>query len=1319
MAPSSQPDLYATLCVERGASSEEIKASYRKLALKHHPDKNPGDANAHDSFQQISIAYSVLSDAGKRRYYDKHGSTDELDTDPREYVAMFQEMLMEMLGGAHALMDMMSGLSTRELSRLPPFPFPKELFPPGTFPPGVRFSSEGLEGMPPSVEEMLQNPEELAALLAEMPRAGGRGGGSRARQRAWGRANSRQAAAAAAAADEDGSSGEWTEADSDDESGVDSGDGDEESDDGPVQAAAAPPSSLRGAAAVASVGTPSVGASPVRQAACTVGDAVPGCTTGASPATSVSGINGQAPGQAGLQPLQQQQQQHHQQQSLQRPQQHTAGQRTAQHLKQHTSQHPQQQQQQQSSRCGTQGMCDPLVVRDWLAAARGCDLSLLQMYHSAEPRLLLAQGPGLGQTALHWLAAKGSSEGVAWMLSRGAPVDMVNAEEATPLHSAARNGQLEVVRILVAAAATNSSSSSSDSNGSGDSNGGNRAAAWRLATSLDSDGCCAQQLAVEYGHLDVAMYLEQVALPEQGPHLLSAGHGSLPQQRQVHQPEHQSKQQQDQQQQQQHQQQQQQQQQEEEPQQQHQTQRQEQQQGQRMFAGLTSSRRSATTPASAGASGVPVSTGAPAISGGSLPDPDSGSLCVDGTAMQEEVVAPATPAAIAAAGATATDATAAAAPTAESAAPAAPASTPVTAAAAPAAADSPLTAPATAAAATTATAACDAEARALRRAALQAEAEAADREEEKEEAGRDAAAVAAAAAAGVSRDQGRAWLESARGGRLAEMQAMLREAPQLLAYAGQGTSFGFTGHTALHWACAKGHTDAVRWLLGAGAPVEAGNQSGNTALHAAATNEQLEVVAVLVVEGGADVMRVDDLGDTPRDLLLRKQLHAAVAHLDLLSRVAQLRLLPPEAWGVRGMRTLLALADVDALGFAERREFTTACAAVLARHPCRILVSEEARDRIWTAPTPGPNSTLEASGGSSGSGGGSGGGGSGGRVAPTVQTAAIRSIAHPTPPASASTSHTGPQNRASSSGGVSRLGDPSSQVPDGIPAAAAAAAAASPEMASPRPSRSSASLSRSSASLTAWDLPHTPQQSSTAASQRDTHPPASPPHQRQQDPHSQGIINSDSTHSSWHGSAGGPGCSSSNCSSSSSTAGAGSGSNNAQPDSSTAGDRTAGGDFGRNGAAVSHDPHTAGEGTGALEGGGSQERHASPGSSAAASDAAKAKGNAAFAEGLYPKALSHYSMALRLSPAPSAVLYSNRAAAYAGMRYFGRSLDDADEAVQLLPDWPKGHCRRGVALAGQKFWREAVQAFKRALELDPGYSAAREGLSEALASSRE
>ncbi|MEW5309647.1 MAG: hypothetical protein WDW38_001520 [Sanguina aurantia] len=1006
MAPSSQPDLYATLCVERGASSEEIKASYRKLALKHHPDKNPGDANAHDSFQQISIAYSVLSDAGKRRYYDKHGSTDELDTDPREYVAMFQEMLMEMLGGAHALMDMMSGLSTRELSRLPPFPFPKELFPPGTFPPGVRFSSEGLEGMPPSVEEMLQNPEELAALLAEMPRAGGRGGGSRARQRAWGRANSQQAAAAAAAADEDGSSGEWTEADSDDESGVDSGDGDEESDEGPVQADAAPPSSLRGAAAVASVGTPSVGASP-----------------------------------------------------------------------------PQQQQQQQSSRCGTQGMCDPLVVRDWLAAARGCDLSLLQMYHSAEPRLLLAQGPGLGQTALHWLAAKGSSEGVAWMLSRGAPVDMTNAEEATPLHSAARNGQLEVVRILVAAAATSSSSSSSDSSGT--------------------------------------------------------------------------------------------------------------------------------------------------------------------------------------------------------------------------------------AAATTATAAGDAEARALRRAALQAEAEAADREEEKEEAGRDAAAVAAAAAAG-----------------------------------GQGTS----GAVA-----AGGRGPCGGWQ-------QVGQQSGNTALHAAATNEQLEAVALLVVEGGADVMRADPphTPEVTTQFMFCMYVWTTL-HEPHLSAQA---LTPPDpqplrliflaarsvwtTWGTPHATSSCASsstppshtstcspgshscgcshprpgacaacascspADVDALGFSERQEFTTACAAVLARHPCRILVSEEARDRIWTAPTPGPNSTLEASGGQQRRQQQQGG-----TVAPTVQTAAIRSIAHPTPPASASTSHTGPQNRASSSGGVSRLGDPSSQVPDGIPAAAAAAAAASPEMASPRPSRSSASLSRSSASLTAWDLPHTPQQSSTAASQRDTHPPASPPHQRQQDPHSQGIINSDSTHSSWHGSAGGPGCSSSNCSSSSSTAGAGSGSNNAQPDSSTAGDRTAGGDFGRNGAAVSHDPHTAGEGTGALEGGGSQERHASPGSSAAASDAAKAKGNAAFAEGLYPKALSHYSMALRLSPAPSAVLYSNRAAAYAGMRYFGRSLDDADEAVQLLPDWPKGHCRRGVALAGQKFWREAVQAFKRALELDPGYSAAREGLSEALASSRE
>jgi len=72
LAPEGEDDdLYATLQLERSATREEIKAAYRRLSLRHHPDRNPGDPQAVEAFMKIHRAYQVLSQEKSREEYDR------------------------------------------------------------------------------------------------------------------------------------------------------------------------------------------------------------------------------------------------------------------------------------------------------------------------------------------------------------------------------------------------------------------------------------------------------------------------------------------------------------------------------------------------------------------------------------------------------------------------------------------------------------------------------------------------------------------------------------------------------------------------------------------------------------------------------------------------------------------------------------------------------------------------------------------------------------------------------------------------------------------------------------------------------------------------------------------------------------------------------------------------------------------------------------------------------------------------------------------------------------------------------------------------
>lgn len=104
MATTEKRDYYEVLGVSRSATEDEIKKAYRKLALKYHPDKNPGDKVAEERFKEAAEAYGVLSDADKRSKYDRFGHQGAQfgGIDPSQFVD-FADILGDFFGFGDAL----------------------------------------------------------------------------------------------------------------------------------------------------------------------------------------------------------------------------------------------------------------------------------------------------------------------------------------------------------------------------------------------------------------------------------------------------------------------------------------------------------------------------------------------------------------------------------------------------------------------------------------------------------------------------------------------------------------------------------------------------------------------------------------------------------------------------------------------------------------------------------------------------------------------------------------------------------------------------------------------------------------------------------------------------------------------------------------------------------------------------------------------------------------------------------------------------------------------------------------------------------------
>ena len=432
----STGSLYERIGVAKDASDNEIKKAYRKLALQHHPDKG-GDA---EKFKEISEAYAVLSDPEKRRVYDATGELDLTDFDMEEFMGsgvleqFFQEMMLESGMGEEMKELYGDDVDMNELQQSFESFFKASmgmsdgpvLMPDGSTMPANMVPSMAELGALEGDDE--DEEEAMMAMMAMMQGMGGPpGAGGRPAARRLTGSQRAPGGSSGAAGRKKGQGGKKGGAKGPARSPLDMlDDDDDEAALEEMIMAAAMRGGMGGGMGGGLGGMPDL--PPEMLAMMAEMGAMPGMGGLGGLGGMGGGRGGMGGGRGGM-----------------------GGGRGGKPKKKAAAEPKARREPPPPMPAPAAAAVDPSAAPDvqWFQAAKVGDLSSLKRLHAADAALLCKAGRGIGHTALHWAAAAGHLACCSWLLEQGTPVDVRNAGESTPLHSAAGSGQLEVVHELL------------------------------------------------------------------------------------------------------------------------------------------------------------------------------------------------------------------------------------------------------------------------------------------------------------------------------------------------------------------------------------------------------------------------------------------------------------------------------------------------------------------------------------------------------------------------------------------------------------------------------------------------------------------------------------------------------------------------------------------------------------------------------------------------------------------------------------------------------------------------------------------------------